>query len=123
MNLLNSFPSRSDSSAAPNAPDSSVASVTPIWTEERNLFGSWASRAARWPRLPCLVRARIWPSRKRDERHLGGGEEAADQYHGKDEENIPADAIHVRIPDPRQFGVRDALPSPRPGSSRNSAAR
>src|SRR5580693_2180568 len=28
--------------AAPNAPDSSVANVTPIWTADRNLLGFWA---------------------------------------------------------------------------------
>jgi hypothetical protein len=35
------------SRSAPNAPDSRVAKVTPIWTDARNRFGSWASRAAR----------------------------------------------------------------------------
>jgi hypothetical protein len=61
---------------------------------------------------------------QRDERHLGGGEEAADQYHGKDEENIPADAIHVRILDPRQFGLRQKRCRPRvPAADRSSAAR
>ena len=38
--------------AAPKAPESRVATVTPIWTADRNRFGSWASLAARWPRLP-----------------------------------------------------------------------
>ena len=52
----------------------------------------------------------------------GRREEAADQNHGKDEENIPADAIHVRIPDPRYSASR-ALLSPRSGTSRNPAAR
>ena len=52
-----------DSVASPNAPDSRVASVTPICTADRNRFGSWASLAARWPRLPRWARARIWPSR------------------------------------------------------------
>ena len=49
--------------AAPNAPDSSVASVTPIWTADRNRLGFCASLAARWPRLPRLASERTWPSR------------------------------------------------------------
>ena len=49
--------------AAPNAPDSRVASVTPIWTADRNRLGFPASLAARWPRLPRRASDRIWPSR------------------------------------------------------------
>ena len=49
--------------AAPNAPDSSVATVTPIWTADRKRLGSWASFAARWPRLPRCASERTWPSR------------------------------------------------------------
>ena len=49
--------------ASPTVPDSSVASVTPICTADRNRLGSWASRAARWPRLPRFMRVRICPSR------------------------------------------------------------
>ncbi len=49
--------------AAPNAPDSSVATVTPIWTEDRNRLGSWASFAARWPRLPRCASEWTCPSR------------------------------------------------------------
>ena len=42
--------------AAPNAPESRVATVTPICTADRNLLGSCASFAARWPRLPrCRI--------------------------------------------------------------------
>ncbi len=40
-----------------------MASVTPICTAEKNRFGSLASRAVRWPRLPRLASALIWPSR------------------------------------------------------------
>ena len=49
--------------AAPYAPVNRVASVTPICTADRNRFGSWASFAARWPRLPRRESLRIWPSR------------------------------------------------------------
>ena len=49
--------------SAPNAPETSVAKVTPICTAEKNRFGSLASRAVRWPRLPRLARALTWPSR------------------------------------------------------------
>ena len=41
--------------SAPKAPVTSVASVTPICTADRNRFGSVASRAARAPRLPRLA--------------------------------------------------------------------
>ena len=40
-----------------------MARVTPICTAEKNRFGSSASRAAFWPRLPRLVSALTWPSR------------------------------------------------------------
>ena len=40
-----------------------MASVTPICTAEKNRFGSCASLAAFWPRLPRLASALIWPSR------------------------------------------------------------
>ncbi len=43
--------------AAPNAPVSSVATVTPICTADRKRFGSWASFAARCPRLPRWLSA------------------------------------------------------------------
>src|SRR6516225_1908633 len=36
---------------------------------------------------------------QRDQRHLGGGEEAADENDGQDNENVPADGVHVGIPD------------------------
>ena len=49
--------------AAPNAPETSVATVTPICTADRKRFGSWASFAARWPRLPRCASCRTWPSR------------------------------------------------------------
>ena len=49
--------------SAPKAPDTSVASVTPIWTADRNRFGSDASRAAFAPRLPRLLNDRTWVSR------------------------------------------------------------
>ena len=49
--------------AAPNAPESRVATVTPIWTEDRNRLGSCASFAARWPRLPRCRIERTCPSR------------------------------------------------------------
>src|SRR6266487_2419598 len=49
--------------SAPYAPENKVARVTPICTAEKNRFGSWASRAARWPRLPRLASALTWPSR------------------------------------------------------------
>src|SRR5947207_5511369 len=49
--------------SAPYAPETRVARVTPICTAEKNRFGSWASRAARWPRRPRLDSALTWPSR------------------------------------------------------------
>ena len=49
--------------SAPKEPATSVASVTPICTAERNRFGSDASRAAVAPRLPRLPSDRTWPSR------------------------------------------------------------
>ncbi len=49
--------------SAPKAPDTSVASVTPICTADRNRFGSDASRAAFAPRLPRLDSDRTWVSR------------------------------------------------------------
>ena len=100
--------------AAPKAPDSSVANVTPIWTEDRNRLGSWASRAARWPRLPCLpasapglhaaIRA---PSRRRRRSRQSESRQGRGEYPSR---------RHSR-PDPRPSSVRlaRALPSPAPG--------
>ena len=36
---------------------------------------------------------------QRHQRHLGGGEEATDEDEGEDDKNVPADAIHVAVPD------------------------
>ncbi len=49
--------------ADPYTPETSVARVTPICTEDRKRLGSWASLAAFWPRRPPWESLRIWPSR------------------------------------------------------------
>ena len=55
--------SGSESRAPPTEADRKPASVTPIWTAERNRFGSPASRATICPRLPRPASCRTCDSR------------------------------------------------------------
>ena len=87
--------------AAPNAPDSSVATVTPIWTADRKRFGSWASFAARWPRFPRCASEPDLALTQRDEGHLRAGEEPADEQNDQNDDDVPDDLVHGLIPDLR----------------------
>ena len=91
-----SFPA---SVAAPNVPDSRVATVTPICTADRNRLGSWASRAARWPRLPRFISERTWPSRSETRAISAAAKNPPIENYDQDDGDVPADVVHVVIPD------------------------
>ncbi len=86
--------------AAPNAPDSSVATVTPIWTADRKRLGSWASFAALAPPAPLRQRPDLALT-QRDQSHLRAGEEPADEQNDQNDDDVPADLVHGLTPDLR----------------------
>ena len=73
--------------------------MTPIWTADRNRFGSWASLRRPLAALAPLRQRPDLAFAQRDQGHLGGREEATDENNDQDNENVPADAVHVWIPD------------------------
>ena len=84
--------------AAPNAPDSSVATVTPIWTDGQEPVGVLSQLGRPLAALAAPGQRADLTLAERNQGHLGGGEEAPDKNYDQDKDDVPADAIHVWIP-------------------------